>query len=62
MPLTEHRFGTVPLHDDPVLAAENASDFAFVSFGQEFDARSDIISDHLFGSGCAGFRKVQALS
>ena len=43
-----------PLHDDPVIAGENASNLALVPLGQEFNAHSGIISDILFGSGYAG--------
>src|SRR5215469_1872769 len=57
--VVRHAFGVAPLrqcplHDDPVIAAENASNLALVPLGQEFNAHSGIISDILFGSDYAG--------
>ena len=57
--VVRHTFGVAPLrqcplHDDPVIAGENASNLALVPLGQEFNAHSGIISDILFGSGYAG--------
>src|SRR5215470_13480482 len=57
--VVRHAFGVAPLrqcplHDDPVIAAENASNLALVPLDQEFNAHSGIISDILFGSGYAG--------
>jgi hypothetical protein len=56
--VVRHTFGVAPLrqcplHDDPVIAGENASNLALVPLGQEFNAQG-IISDILFGSGYAG--------
>ena len=42
------------MNDDPAVTGENTSDLALVSFRQEFNAHSGIISDILFGSGSAG--------
>jgi hypothetical protein len=42
------------LHNDPVVARENASDLILVPLCQEFDAHSGIIIGILFGSGYAG--------
>jgi hypothetical protein len=50
------------LNDDPVVAGENTGNPALVSIRQKFNAHSGIITDILFGSGCAGLGLVVCIA
>jgi hypothetical protein len=62
-----HPLGVAPLrqrpwNNDPVVAGENAGDPALVPLRRQFEARSGIITDILFGSGSAGLGKLGSFS